>query len=64
MFKTHTRRSNATDGPLMGAASRLLHGAGATGTSGRVLHADNFHTLLKVMMKHTFTSFCMLLVGT
>ncbi len=63
MFKTCTGKGSAPDGSPKGATSRLLHGAGATGASGRVLHTDNFHTSLTVM-KHMFMSFSTLLVGT
>lgn len=63
MFEIYTGKGSTPDGSPTGVVSRLLHGAGATGTSGRILYTDNFYTSLKVM-NHIFTSFGMLLVGT
>jgi hypothetical protein len=62
VFKTCTGKGSAPGSSPKGATSRLLHGAGATGTSGHVLHADDSHASLTVM-KHVFTLFSMLLVG-
>jgi hypothetical protein len=61
-FEIYTGKGGTPGGSPKGVISRLLHGAGATGTSGRILYTDNFYTSLGVM-KHIFLSFSMLLVG-
>ena len=63
MFEIYTGKGGTRDGSPKGVISRLLHGAGATGTTGRILYTDNFYTSMAVM-KHIFLSFSMLLVGT
>jgi hypothetical protein len=62
-FEIYTGKGGSEDGLPTGVISRLLHGAGATGTTGRILYTDNFYTLLRVM-KYIYGSFSMLLVGT
>ena len=62
-FEIYTGKGGTADGSPTGVISRLLYGAGATGTSGRILYTDNFYTSLRVM-KYIYVSFSMLLVGT
>jgi hypothetical protein len=62
-FEIYTGKGGTADGLPTGVISRLLYGAGATGTSGRILYTDNFYTSLRVM-KYIYVSFAMLLVGT
>jgi hypothetical protein len=62
-FEIYTGKGGTADGSPTGVISRLLYGAGATGTSGRILYTDNFYTSLRVM-KYIYVSFAMLLVGT
>ena len=62
-FEIYTGKGGTADGSPTGVISRLLYGAGATGTTGRILYTDNFYTLLRVM-KYIYVSFSMLLVGT
>jgi hypothetical protein len=62
-FETCTGKGSAPDGFPKGAMSGLLHAAGATGASGRILCTDNFCTSLAVM-KHSFNAFSVSLVGT
>jgi hypothetical protein len=63
MFEVYTGKGSTPDGSPKGVISRLLYGAGATGTTGRILYTDNFYTSLRVM-KFIYLSFSMLLVGT
>ena len=62
-FEIYTGKHGTLDGSPKGVISRLLYGAGATGTLGRILYTDNFYTSLRVM-KYIYLSFGMLLVGT
>jgi hypothetical protein len=61
-FEIYTGKGGTPDGSPKGVISRLLYGAGVTGTSGRILYTDNFYTSLWVM-KNMYVSFAMLLVG-
>jgi hypothetical protein len=64
MFEMCTEKGNTPASLPKGVrTSRLLHGTGATGTSGRVLSSDDFCASLTVM-KHAFTLFHALLAGT
>jgi hypothetical protein len=65
-FEIYTGKGGtAEDGSPTGVISRLLYGAGATGTTGHILYTDNFYTSLRVIMKYIYVSFfAMLLVGT
>jgi hypothetical protein len=62
-LEIYTGKGGTADGSPMGVISRLLYGAGATGTTGRILYTDNFYTSLCVM-KYIYVPFAMLLVGT
>jgi hypothetical protein len=61
-FEIYTRKGGTPDGSPTGVIGRLLYGAGATGTSGRILYTDNLYTSLPVI-KYIYI-FAMLLVGT
>jgi hypothetical protein len=63
LFEISTGKGGTADGSPTGVISRLLYGAGATGTTGRILYKDNFYTSLHVM-KCIYVQLSMLLVGT
>jgi hypothetical protein len=62
-FEIYVGKGGEADGSPKGVILRLLYGAGATGTLGRILYTDSFYTSLWVM-KYIYVSFAMLLVGT
>ncbi len=62
MFEVYTGKGSTPNGSPKGVISRLLHGAGATGTTGRILYTDDFYTSLAERMKYIFVSFLILLV--
>jgi hypothetical protein len=55
-FEVYTRKGGMLDGSPKGVVSRLLYGAGATGSTGRILRTDNFYTSLVVMRGLPITS--------
>jgi hypothetical protein len=62
-FEIYTGKGGAPDGLPKEVLSRLLYGAGGTGTSGHIMYTGNFYTSLQVM-KFIYSSFAMLPVGT